>query len=367
MDKFRYGCGTGPDWHAATAACSAQLGRGGSLGFVYVTDRVSDHLEDIVAELRRSSGVEHWVGTVGIGVCGTGVEYMDQPAMVAMTGDFQPDAFKVFGGIDDVDALEALDLRCGDNPAAFAIVHANPGVADIDALVSACSDKVESGFLIGGLTSSRRRNLQVADGIREDSLSGVAFSDSVAIATRLTQGCTPIGRRHVITAAQRNVVMTLDGRPALDVLKEDIGEQTTEDVARLGGTVFAGLPVAGSDTGDYIVRHLIGIDPTNQLVAIGDLVQPGGQLLFCRRDRNTAREDMQRMLKSIKQGLYGTPRGGLYYSCLGRGAALFGEEAGELKMIRDALGDIPLAGFFCNGEISHNRLYGYTGVLTLFV
>jgi small ligand-binding sensory domain FIST len=24
-------------------------------------------------------------------------------------------------------------------------------------------------------------------------------------------------------------------------------------------------------------------------------------------------------------------------------------------------------GFFCNGEISHNRLYGYTGVLTLFL
>ena len=61
------------------------------------------------------------------------------------------------------------------------------------------------------------------------------------------------------------------------------------------------------------------------------------------------------------------PRGGVYYSCLGRGANLFGSNSEELRTIENALGDVPIAGFFCNGEISHNRLYGYTGVLTLFV
>jgi small ligand-binding sensory domain FIST len=76
---------------------------------------------------------------------------------------------------------------------------------------------------------------------------------------------------------------------------------------------------------------------------------------------------MNRMLESIRKGLYTQPRGGIYYSCLGRGASLFGPDSSELKMIRDRLGDFPLVGFFCNGEISHNRLYGYTGVLTLFV
>jgi small ligand-binding sensory domain FIST len=367
MADFRYGCGTGADGRAAAAACLAQLGSGGTIGFLYVSDRVSDHLEDMLAQFRAATGVEHWVGTVGIGVCATGREYMDQPAVVAMTGDFGPDAYKVFGGISDRAAAEALDLQCGDSRAAFAVVHANPRNAEIEGLITACAEKLESGFLMGGLTSSRRRNLQIADGVEEAGLSGVAFSDSVAVATRLTQGCTPIGPKHVITSAQRNVVMTLDERPALDVLKEDIGEQTTQELSRVGGTIFAGLPVPGSDTGDYIVRHLIGIDPANGLIAIGDMVKPGGQLLFCRRDRQTAREDMARMLKSIKQGLYGQPRGGLYFSCLGRGPGLFGEDEGELHMVREALGEFPLVGFFCNGEISHNRLYGYTGVLTLFV
>jgi small ligand-binding sensory domain FIST len=73
------------------------------------------------------------------------------------------------------------------------------------------------------------------------------------------------------------------------------------------------------------------------------------------------------MLKSIQSGLYRPPRGAVYFSCLGRGASLFGENSEELRLIQDGLGDVPLVGFFCNGEISHNRLYGYTGVLTLFL
>jgi small ligand-binding sensory domain FIST len=226
---------------------------------------------------------------------------------------------------------------------------------------------VESGFLVGGLTSSRNENLQIADGVLEGGFSGVSFSDSVTVATRLTQGCSPIGTKHAITACQQNVIMSLDGRPALEVFKEDIGEALSRDLNRIGGQVFAGLPIPGSDTGDYLVRNLVGIDPANQLIAIGELVQQGTSVVFCRRDTKTANEDMTRMLDSIRQGLFSRPRGGLYYSCLGRGASLFGPNSEELGMIREALGDIPLVGFFCNGEISHNRLYGYTGVLTLFL
>ena len=89
-------------------------------------------------------------------------------------------------------------------------------------------------------------------------------------------------------------------------------------------------------------------------------------LQFCRRDSDSAREDMQRMLDDLKRRIPGTPRGGLYYSCLGRGQDLFGEDSAELKMIEETLGDFPLVGFFANGEISNDQLYGYTGVLTVF-
>jgi small ligand-binding sensory domain FIST len=135
----------------------------------------------------------------------------------------------------------------------------------------------------------------------------------------------------------------------------------------VAGYIFAALPIPGSDTGDYLVRNLIGIDPQEKLLAIGDDLEEDAQLMFCRRDRAAAREDMERMLDDLGKRTKGNIRGGVYYSCLGRGRNQFGEDSEELQLISDRLGDFPLVGFFANGEISHNRLYGYTGVLTLFI
>jgi small ligand-binding sensory domain FIST len=368
MTQFRYAHSNGKDWREIAQALAAQLdGATGNLGFLYATDRVADHLSDILAVVRKTTGVAHWTGTVGLGVCTTGREYLDEPAAVVMIGDFEPDSFKVFSGIAAEDDVKRLELKVGGSQAAFALVHADPYNQSVSEIVTRLADKVESGFLVGGLTSSRRQNLQIADRVMEGGVSGVAFSDTVTIATRLSQGCTPIGPKHAVTSAQRNILVTLDGRPALDVFLEDIGEELAGEIERIGGLVFVGLPIKGSDTGDYLVRNLVGIDPSNKLVAIGEILEGQSSVMFCRRDADTAQEDMTRMLDSIKQGLYGEPRGAVYYSCLGRGASLFGPSSEELKMISAALGDIPLVGFFCNGEISHNRLYGYTGVLTLFL
>ena len=366
--NFKYAHARGKDWRAAAQACASQLeGATGSLGFLYATDKVAGELSEVLSMCRKATGVAHWIGAVGIGVCATGQEYLDEPAVAAMIGDFEPDMFKVFSGVESVDDVKKLELKCGGSQAAFAIVHADPQNAHITDLVPKLADKVESGFLVGGLTSSRQQNFQIADRVLEGGLSGVAFSDSVTIATRLTQGCTPIGPKHKVTSCQRNIILKLDGQPALDVFLEDVGETMGSDVERIGGHVFVGIAIPGSDTGDYVVRNLVGIDPANKLIAIGEIIEPGATVMFCRRDKDTAREDMTRMLDSIKQGLYAPPRGAVYYSCLGRGAGLFGANSEELKMVRSALGDFPLVGFFCNGEISHNRLYGYTGVLTLFL
>lgn len=368
MPTFRYGHASTADWREAAQLCLAQVGPGAAnLGFIYATDMLADHMGDILALFKNGTGVPHWVGTVGIGICATGQEYLDEPAITVMVGDFEPDTFRIFSGVASESDADSVQLQCGNALPNFAIVHADPHNRHVTDLVSRLAERVESGFLVGGLTSSRRQNLQIADSVTEGGLSGVSFSDGVTVATRLTQGCSPIGPKHVITACERNVIMSLDGQPALDVFKEDIGEALARDLNRVGGHIFAGLPIPGSDTGDYLVRNLVGIDPTHKLVAIGELLEPGAGIMFCRRDGGTAHDDMARMLESIKKGLYSQPRGGVYYSCLGRGASLFGPDSEELKMIRKALGDFPLVGFFCNGEISHNRLYGYTGVLTLFV
>ena len=152
------------------------------------------------------------------------------------------------------------------------------------------------------------------------------------------------------------------------MLKEDIGEVLARDLRKISGYIFAALPVPGSDTADYLVRNLTGIDQEAGAVAIGEMVDKGDPIMFCRRDPDTAVEDLKRMLNDLKRRAGGNPiKGGLYFSCVARGPTQFGPESADLGMIRDELGEFPLTGLFANGEISNDRLYGYTGVLALFL
>jgi len=200
-------------------------------------------------------------------------------------------------------------------------------------------------------------------------ISGVMLSlRKVPVQLGLTQGCAPIGPSRIVTEAEENIVFAIDGRPALDVLKEDIGDVLARDLKRIDGYIFAALPVAGADTADYLVRNLIGISENEGVLAIGSTVEEGDRILFCRRDRDSAVEDLRRMLGDLKRRAgRRNIRGGLYFSCVARGVNQFGPDSVELRTIREILGEFPLAGFFANGEISNDRLYAHTGVLALFL
>jgi small ligand-binding sensory domain FIST len=198
--------------------------------------------------------------------------------------------------------------------------------------------------------------VQIANAVLSGGLSGAAFGAQVAVATRLTQGCVPFPGRYRVTECEQNIIGALDGRPALEVLKEVIGSERS---------VLVGIPVPGSDTGDYTARNLLGVDPRDNLFAIGEAVEPGTELLFCRRDEDAARRDLSRIAEELHAAVP-RARGALYFSCLARGEHMFGARGEELALVQRALGEVPLVGFFCNGEISRDRLYGYTGVLALF-
>jgi small ligand-binding sensory domain FIST len=301
---------------------------------------------------------------VGLGICASGREYLDETALAVMCCSFEDSAFRVLPPLASPREVANARLEWGNHSCSFAVLHADPHNRSLTSLVRELASRTESGFVVGGVTSSRGRSYQYADGLSEGAVSGVLFSDEVSVATRLTQGCSPIGPGHRVTEVRHNVLLKLDGRPALDVMREDAGSGLASSP---GAYLFAGIAVEGGTPDDYVVRNIVGIDTVHRMVAIGEPVKPGTQVLFCRRDRGTASDDLARMLESIKTGLYRQPRGALYFSCLGRGASLFGENSEELRIIADSLGHVPLVGFFCNGEISHNRLYGYTGVLTLFV
>ncbi len=372
-NSFRAAHASAPVWRDAAAAILVEIGDltpTHQLGFLYVTDSYADDLSDIAIFMRQTTGVRHWIGTVGLGVVGMGKEYFDEPAISVLIAPIDEPSFRLFtdseGDVETVRKENSEWLAKADTP--LIVVHADPRIANVTERIENLASTT-NGFLAGGLTASRGRFAQLSGDVDEGVVSGAMLSlHDVPVQLGLTQGCSPIGPIRTITGSKENVLFSIDGRPALDVLKEDIGEILARDLKRIGGYIFAALPVTGSDMADYLVRNLVGIDQEAGAVAIGDAIDTGDSIMFCRRDPDSAIEDLKRMLSDLKRRAGGGEiKGGLYFSCVARGPNQFGPDSQELGIIREMLGDFPLTGLFANGEISNDRLYGYTGVLALFL
>ncbi len=401
MNPFVVGHATHPEWSGALALAAAQVeaqiaAAGGpppTLGLVYFTDHYVGQAEVLMAELRQRWPGVAWVGSVGIGVAAMGAEYIDEPALVLMLAALPADGFEVFSGAKKLSRIQPFS----------ALVHADPATPELGELIGEMSERVDSGYLFGGLASSRAGAVHLADGVWRGGLSGVAFAPEVALVSRVTQGCQPLGPVRRITAAEHNLVLELDGEPALPCLLRDLGladlSAPRAALARLRATLV-GLADApdpllarpGQFGTDTRVRHLVGLDPGRDAVAVADRVEPGMQLSFCQRDVAAARRDLVRICSEIREEVetaesadeallqpagIGAPAaaprriaGAVYVSCAGRGGPHFGGPSAELQLVQHALAgggpEVPLVGFFAGGEIARRHLYGYTGVLTVF-
>ena len=418
MKLFPYGHATHPQWPMAAALVIAQLraqmalprhANAPTLGLLYITDHYATAAQEILdhlsAELRE---VTDWSGAVGVGIASNNVEYFDEPAMAVMLCEIPSHHYRVFSGVAPLGVGDGM----GFEPYT-ALVHADASTPDVSELIGEMAARTATGYLFGGLVSSRTEAVQfavggngnikghgAAGGVFRGGLSGVAFGEEVSLISRVTQGCQPVAPQRIITACDGHVLTGLDGEPALDVLLRDLDislDQPQEAMTRLRSTLV-GLTEPGSDavgrTGnfgaDVTVRHIIGLDPARRGVAIAQQVRPGMRMAFCQRDAQAARADLMRICAEIREELEpeemprsvaaalavphetGVPSAGrriagaVYVSCAGRGGPHFGGPSAELQIVRHALGDVPLVGFFAGGEIARHHLYGYTGVLTVF-
>jgi small ligand-binding sensory domain FIST len=430
MKPFSFAHATHPQWRMAAGLVIAQLkaqmalpahAAEPPLGMVYLTDHYADEVQALMDVLRQElPQVSDWVGTVGVGIASNNVEYFDEPALAVMLCDLPREQYRVFSGVAPLMSSASFKPHS-------ALVHADGRTPDLSDLLGELAGRTASGYLFGGLAASRHAAPQMAwqqsskhEGVFEGGMSGVAFSESVALISRVTQGCQPIrlpeghvaegkaAKAHRITKSERHVVLELDGEPALDVLLDELGITLSDPqraVVSLKQT-FVGLTSGAQELSlarsqgrfgaDTRVRHLVGLDPLRRGIAVADVAPEGSELTFCERNKEAARRDLMRICAEIREELEPeellvasedainsiAPRadsmpaighfssktivGAIYVSCAGRGGPHFGGDSAELQILRHALGDVPLVGFFAGGEIAHQHLYGYTGVLTVF-
>ena len=418
MKLFPYGHAGHPQWRLAADSVLAQVrtqmsGKGyaqaPTLALLYITDHYASEAQDLLDHLSAElPQITDWSGTVGVGVAANNIEYFDEPGLALMLCDLPSDQYRVFSGV--------APLGLGFE-AHTALVHADPGTPDLGELIEEMSQRTASGYLFGGLSSGRGKLLQfavagngnvsghgAAGGTFSGGLSGVAFDERVSLVSRVTQGCLPVSGAHRVSAVAQHVVQSLDDEPALDVLLRDLHvslAQPEQALRAVRSTLIGVAQPASADSAavigrsgnfgsDVLVRHIIGLDPARRALAVSDRLEIGMQLAFCQRNAQAAKADLTRICAEIREEMepeelpvpalaksgvaqaQAAPPparrigGAIYISCSGRGGPHFGGSSAELQIVRRALGDVPLVGFFAGGEIARNQLYGYTGVLTVF-
>jgi small ligand-binding sensory domain FIST len=256
------------------------------------------------------------------------------------------------------------------------LVWPDPYVVRPDRLLQGLDATLGPVPVAGGAASSSSETFQFSGGeVATGAVSGLRLGGAFRHDVALTQGCRPLGAPRRITAAHDNMVLEVDGVPALEALREAAPEGLCDDPAgAIRELTIALLPEPGESIlreGEYLVRNIVAVDPDTGVIAVAADVEEGQTILFAHREPAAARADVARM---AARAATAAPRGGyrfgLYFNCLARGRSLYGREGVDSAALARHLPGVPLLGFLCNAEIAplrgSNYLFTYTGVLVLF-
>jgi small ligand-binding sensory domain FIST len=355
-----------------------------SLTLVFVTLHFADYYPRLHGLVDRYLEPETFLGCSGGGVIGGGEEVEHAPAVTLISArlpDVRIEPFHLSGPLPDLDgppdAWERLiGVRAHHEPQF--VLLADPFSGRPEALLAGLDYAFPSSPKIGGLasgaTSPGLNALFLDEEVFSEGTVGVALCGDVAIDTVVAQGCRPVGELMRVTGCRGNFLYELDGRPAFEVLQELFAALDERDRHLASTALFVGVLMdefrKEPRVGDFLVRNLIGVDPRHGAIAVGENLQEGMRIRFHIRDAQTSAEDLHTMLKSYEQTPSGSVSGALLFSCLGRGEGLYGRPNFDTGVFREYLGDVPVGGFFCNGEIGPvggaTFLHGYTSSFGLF-
>ena len=371
---------------AAREAAGAAIERIGSdradWGLVFATPGHRPQYAPLLAEVQKTLGTACLAGCSGAGVIGAGeeVEGGHGVAVLAVRSDVLRAESHLVPGGDDFGRQAALDLA-GRLPAdgsllAFPDPFAVRPQIFLSELRAAGSRLAVLGGAPGGAPRTPATFQFFGRNVATRSIAALHLRGQAArAAIGITQGCQPLGDPCRVTRASENIVLELDGKPAVDVLRRRLPAGVSETLERLGGHLFVGFPPDPEQeeirSGEYLVRPLVAIDPGRGAILLAEDVREGQPLLILLREGQAARDDLKGMLERFP-----TPPGsdgwrfGLYFNCAGRGSALFGIPGVDAAYIAQRFGDLPVAGFFGNAELAplqeRNVLFTHTGVLALF-
>lgn len=389
------------------------------LALIFISSAFASEYSRLMPLLQEMLPVPALIGCSGGGVVGVDasghIQEIEGKAALSLTLAHLPGVnvhpfHLTTAALPDLDSspdawIELIGVPVQDKPQFVLLASpTSPGVSELlQGLDFAYPESVKVGGLAGVNALSGSSGLFCNDSHYQDGIVGVALSGNIVLDTIVAQGCRPIGQTYRVAAAERNILTQLEEQTASDDLGLEVECGLTRTPLEVLQGLFEGLSdsdralaqqalfvgVAQSvfkqqlEQGDFLIRNLLGVDPKTGAIAVGDRIRPGQRIQFHLRDAAASETDLRTLLGryQLSHRLSGLPEstlagatpprsispvGALLFSCLGRGEGLYEQPNFDSELFTQHLGQIPLSGFFCNGEIgpvgNTTFLHGYTSV-----
>jgi small ligand-binding sensory domain FIST len=370
-----------------------------NLGFLFISSAFASEFPRVMPLLKEKLAKVPLLGCGGGGVIGVDrygqTQEIEEDVAISLTLASLPDV-QVKSFHLDTDTLPDLDGSPNDWVDLIGIppeqqpqfvLMMDPMSSGVNDLLAGLDYAYAGMPKIGGLTSpgaNGASGLFCGDRLYRTGAVGFALTGNIAIDAIVAQGCRPVGDPFWVTASERNIILGLraDGEPLdqetppLKMLRQVVDNLEEVDQELAKNSLFVGIAQnAFKQTltpGDFLVRNLLGFDPNHGALAIGDRIRSGQRIQFHLRDASASAEDLESLLQDYQRQAQAQPPiyGALIFACLGRGENLYGEANFDSGIFADYAPTVPLAGFFCNGEIGpvggSTFLHGYTSVFGMF-
>ncbi len=362
----------------AASEAAAGLDGGCDLAIVFAGAPHLTHAKPILSTVHDRLEPRSLIGCGAGGVVGAGRELESGPGAVVW-GLLAPEARIATHHLEAEPADEGVRVSGLPDPGALGdgvIVLADPYTFSAEALLGSLNTERPGMPVLGGLASAAAAGSAALfrDGEVLDGGAVAASIEGVEMLPCVSQGATPVGPEMTITAARGNVIEELASKPAIERLREAIGELDPADQSLVAQGLMLGIVIDENqpayERGDFLVRPILGADPEGGSLALGERIRVGQTVRMHVRDGATADRDLRHALRVQAEALGSDgAAGALLFTCNGRGSHMFETPDHDALALEDALG-APAGGFFCAGEIGpvggRNFLHGFTATIAVF-
>ena len=351
------------------------------LALLFVTAHFEDDLPEIVEAVGTKMPGAALLGCTAEGTIGLNQELEGMPSMSLLVASLPGVRVAPFhlteeelAAADSAMDWERIVSVLQESEPTF-IALADPFRFAIHEFVEQINETYPGAPLFGGVASAGRKpgenRLIVGDAIHEEGAVGVALTGNLTVEPVVSQGCRPIGRPFVVTKGERNVIVELGGLPPLTQL-HDVLVSLSEDEEKLAReSLFVGRVIDEHKEqflrGDFLIHNILGVDRKSGAMAMAGHARVGATVQFHVRDAASADEDLRKLLAVHAET---SVAGAMIFGCNGRGTNMWPQAGHDAGVLREVLGDIPVAGCFCGGEFGpvggKNFIHGFTASIVLF-